>query len=279
MRPSLIIFTDLDGTLLDHATYSFAAAEAALAAIKDRNIPLIFATSKTAAEIEALRKEIGIHAPAIVENGAGLDIPEAVERQPAGNSPANVPRSTSTYADIVEQLSSLPTRLKNSFRGFSQMSDQKLATETGLSISAARLAKDRQWSEPVRWTGSANDFEDWLKALKALDLTVTEGGRFHTVSRDAGKHEQMAAVLDLYRDRESGRENKIEPTVVALGDAPNDREMLCSADIAVVIKGTKSHLLSDLESFARGTVWRPALSGPQGWNDAVLHAIDLYDVD
>ncbi|MCG7852909.1 MAG: HAD hydrolase family protein, partial [Methanosarcinaceae archaeon] len=47
-----VVFTDLDGTLIDHDTYSYKAARPALAALKKQGIPLIFCTSKTRAEIE-----------------------------------------------------------------------------------------------------------------------------------------------------------------------------------------------------------------------------------
>ncbi|MBM4388831.1 MAG: HAD hydrolase family protein, partial [Deltaproteobacteria bacterium] len=56
---NLIIFTDLDGTLLDSRTYSFEQAEPALELIKRRRIPLIICSSKTRAEIEAIRETIG----------------------------------------------------------------------------------------------------------------------------------------------------------------------------------------------------------------------------
>jgi mannosyl-3-phosphoglycerate phosphatase len=76
--PALIVFSDLDGTLLDHATYSWQAAVPALEALKERGIPLILASSKTSAEIAELRAETGFaDCPAIVENGAGLLEPAA----------------------------------------------------------------------------------------------------------------------------------------------------------------------------------------------------------
>ena len=43
----LLIFTDLDGTLLDHHSYSFKGAEKALHILRQHSIPLIFNSSKT----------------------------------------------------------------------------------------------------------------------------------------------------------------------------------------------------------------------------------------
>jgi mannosyl-3-phosphoglycerate phosphatase len=47
----VIIFTDLDGTLLDYSTYSFEKALPALQLVRERDIPLIICSSKTAKEV------------------------------------------------------------------------------------------------------------------------------------------------------------------------------------------------------------------------------------
>jgi predicted mannosyl-3-phosphoglycerate phosphatase (HAD superfamily) len=56
--PKVVIFTDLDGALLDRETYSFEPALPALRFIKEKKIPLIFVSSKTRAEIEGYRKKL-----------------------------------------------------------------------------------------------------------------------------------------------------------------------------------------------------------------------------
>lgn len=71
MSNGIIIFTDLDGTLLDRQTYSWDAARPALGLIKERSIPLALCSSKTRAEIEVIRKELDNPDPFICENGGG----------------------------------------------------------------------------------------------------------------------------------------------------------------------------------------------------------------
>ena len=73
---SPIVFTDLDGTLLDHATYSWEPALPALSLLRERQIPLVFCSSKTRAEIEHYRRELGNLDPFISENGGGIFIPD-----------------------------------------------------------------------------------------------------------------------------------------------------------------------------------------------------------
>ena len=71
-----IIFTDLDGTLLDDASKSHTPAVPAIRLVEERGIPLIFCSSKTRAEIEYYREKIGNRHPFIVENGGAIFIPE-----------------------------------------------------------------------------------------------------------------------------------------------------------------------------------------------------------
>lgn len=47
---SPILFTDLDGTLLDHESYEWKEAKPALDLCKERRVPIILVSSKTRAE-------------------------------------------------------------------------------------------------------------------------------------------------------------------------------------------------------------------------------------
>ncbi len=71
----IVVFTDLDGSLLDFDHYSFEGARLSLERLKRHHIPVVFTTSKTRREVEVLRQEMGIDAPFIAENGAAVYIP------------------------------------------------------------------------------------------------------------------------------------------------------------------------------------------------------------
>jgi len=72
----VIIFTDLDGTLLDGLTYSYDKALHAVELLRKKQIPIVFCSSKTRKEQEIYRDELGLFHPFIVENGGGIFIPE-----------------------------------------------------------------------------------------------------------------------------------------------------------------------------------------------------------
>ena len=97
---NLLVFSDLDGTLLDHVDYSFEAAQPALNALKGQGAKLILASSKTADEIEDLRSKMGFsHCPAIVENGGGILPP---------NGEASARSDDSVYLELLTRLGACP---------------------------------------------------------------------------------------------------------------------------------------------------------------------------
>ncbi len=72
----IIIFTDLDGTFLNHDDYSYNDSLLGVRKVLSENIPLIFTTSKTKVEVETLHERLKINEPFIIENGAALFIPK-----------------------------------------------------------------------------------------------------------------------------------------------------------------------------------------------------------
>lgn len=73
-----LVFTDLDGTLLNHHNYSVEAALPCIQKLHQLDIPVIFNTSKTFHESVELQKLLQINAPFIVENGSSIYIPHSV---------------------------------------------------------------------------------------------------------------------------------------------------------------------------------------------------------
>src|SRR4030067_2997947 len=74
--PKLVIFTDLDGCLLDSKPYSFEPAQAALRLIKQKKIPLVLVSSKTRVEMEEYRRRLKNDHPFVSENGGAIFIPK-----------------------------------------------------------------------------------------------------------------------------------------------------------------------------------------------------------
>ena len=71
-----VIFTDLDGTLLDHDTYSAEEARSVLEKVTAMGIPVIPATSKTYDEVVEFRDSMNLTHGIIVENCAARYVPK-----------------------------------------------------------------------------------------------------------------------------------------------------------------------------------------------------------
>ena len=82
--PFIVIFTDLDGTLLDHASYRWDEAKPALDLCHRFHIPVIMVSSKTMAEMNMLQQELGLSYPFISENGGGIFFPDGSDKVPSG---------------------------------------------------------------------------------------------------------------------------------------------------------------------------------------------------
>ncbi|MBZ9573076.1 HAD hydrolase family protein, partial [Patescibacteria group bacterium] len=79
----MIIFTDLDGTLLDE-NYSYEDALLVLNVLKKKKVPIIFCSGKTEGEQEVIKSEIGLNYPFIVEDGSAIYIPKEYFKEKQG---------------------------------------------------------------------------------------------------------------------------------------------------------------------------------------------------
>lgn len=256
---SIVVFSDLDGTLIDHDTYRWDGATPALDTLKRIGAGIVLASSKTAAEIAVLQDDMGVTDwPAIVENGAGLILP--------GNGK---PEDNKPYLSLRHSLENLPDSLRKPFRGFGDMPVSELVKVTGLSAEFAALARQRNYSEPGLWNGTDAQLSEFLAALSKHGITARSGGRFLTLSYGQTKADRMIEIIKQYQPRHT----------VALGDAPNDVEMLRCADIGVVVANPSGKPVPAIENRPHGRIIRTTLPGPSGWNRAMLDIIAELGLD
>lgn len=252
----LVVFTDLDGTLLDHVSYDWAPARVALARLAAIGAPVVLSSSKTGAEIAVFQERMGLTAyPAIIENGAGLLM--------TGDSPP----LAEDYIALRRVLEQLPAELRALFRGFGDMDNAELIATTGLAPHAAAQARLRAFSEPGLWLGDGVARDKFIAALEHQGISARQGGRFLTLSFGKTKADRMAELTARYRPR----------YVIALGDAPNDIEMLEAADVGIIIANPHHGHLPPLKGEDEGRIIRTDLAGPEGWNRAVLALLDQFE--
>ncbi|MGC9502361.1 HAD-IIB family hydrolase [Baaleninema sp.] len=261
---AFIVFTDLDGTLLNSEDYRYEAALPVLQELKNRKIPVIPVTSKTRAEVELLRRQIGLNDPFIVENGSGVFVARGDDRFEVSDTDTwegyHLKRFGLTYSEARQQLAKVATRLGEELRGLGDLSLDEVGEFTGLFGEDAERAKARDFTEP--FVTPKDLYPKTLEeAVATVGCRVVVGDRFsHLIGKNAGKGKAVRWLIDRFRhDTE-------ELVTVGLGNSPNDLELLETVDRAIVVPdmlGRPHPQLSD-----RG--WEVAPShGCQGWANAV----------
>lgn len=271
MKQQLVVFTDLDGTLLDKETYSFAAALPALRILVQHNIPLILNSSKTVAEIMQLRQQMNNQHPFVAENGAAVLIPlDCFDRIDTAEQltleqqspPYLVKRFSQSYEQILATLTKARAQ-GFKFSGFSDWSALELANISGLDVESAARAKQRMGTEPILLQGDKAPFDEFLREF---GLRAVQGGRFLHVMGQYDKSDGVQWLLQAYQSQCESL------TSIALGDSHNDEGMLNSVDLPVIIKSPHSESIK-LKKPTLATY--STLMGPEGWNETMQTLLQM----
>lgn len=258
-----IVFTDLDGTFLNHDNYSYQESEEALSVLSKKEIPLVFTTSKTKDEVEILQNKIGIKEPFIVENGAALFIPK--NYQGLDFSFLNqreeyfIFRLGVSYIEVVEFYNSFKEEF--GMFGFSDMTIAEVVKYTGLLEDEAKISIKRGFTEPFLL-----EDELMLKDLQTKaaqnGLKITKGGRFyHLIGENQDKGKAVEVCVQMFEDIFS---QKIKS--IGLGDGQNDVPLLESVDVPIAIQNHEGAYV-DISS---KKVQRSSYKGAKGWNEMIL---------
>jgi mannosyl-3-phosphoglycerate phosphatase len=265
-----VVFTDLDESLLDSETYSFDPAAPALAELARRAIPLVFVTSKTAAETFALQRRMGISAPIIVEGGGGIVVPKDyfARRPPAiDRGSYDLIALSEPYERVLRGIGHLKEFTANSIRGFDDMTVDEVAEATSLPREAAALAKQREFDEPFRFVRREAEFAAHLwRVAQEVGLRVSKGGRFYHLHGDTDKGRATRRVASMFEEKLGA------VRTIGLGDSEMDLPLLAAVDVPVVIPRRAGGVDAVLAAGVPNARRAPE-PGPRGWNDAVLSVL------
>ncbi len=265
-QPVIVVFTDLDGTLLDSITYSFEPARPALNLLKSLDIPLVICSSKTRLEIERYRDQLGNTHPFVTENGGAIFIPKGYFPLGVVRPPLQIEERDgyevillgAKYPDLrlaMEQL----RREGFNVRGFGDMTTPEVAKMTGLTLEEAAMAKERDFDEPFILEEPI-DFNVLQECIAQLGFKVTKGAFYHILG-DSNKGKAVSILSDLYR-RALGN-----IVTIGLGDSPNDLPMLECMDYPVLVQRPDG---SYDPAISLRNLIRAEGIGPSGWNNAVV---------
>ena len=272
-----LIFTDLDGSLLDHESYSFHPANELLKRLEKENIPVIPVTSKTFAEVDKLRIKLNNCHPFIVENGAAIVIPKKYfSSKPKGSYEksgfwiiANT-QSRHYWNSLLKQKAKI---FAGEFESFSSIVSaegyQGIQALTGLSLEQAELSNNRDFSEPIHWLGSEARKQAFITTMTAAGASLTQGGRFLSLGGNDNKGNAILQLTQLYQQDQA---LSLIHTL-AIGDSKNDITMLDTATSAIIIR-SKAHSIPSL-SRDKNLITSDAF-GPEGWAESVSFWLTNY---
>lgn len=262
MKP--VIFTDLDGTLLDN-NYSYDSALPVLKRIKEEAIPLIPVTSKTRAEVERLRERLGVNDPFITENGGGVFIPARVFPFPVKGEQAGsmkLIRLGTTYEQLKAAIRDIRKKTGFQITGFADMTSEEITERTGLSYEDAPLAKIRDFDEPFFL--DSGSIEEVRLLAESAGLTLTRGKILH-LTGDNDKGRAVEILKTLYRSLYG------KAAFIGLGNAENDIPLLKCVDYPVLVRGEDGQYepIDGIPSLVKADG-----IGPEGWAKAVTGILD-----
>jgi mannosyl-3-phosphoglycerate phosphatase len=274
-KAKILIYTDLDGTLLDYHTYSFREALPALGEIKKRNIPLILCSSKTRGELEEYQRKLRIRYPFVSENGGAVFIPRGYFNRLKNDLKVKgkylVLELGTPYKELRKRLLEISRKFGVKVVGFGDLKAKQIASMFDLPYKEAKLAKKREYDEPFYFLDEIKQKERQTieREFKKSGLKLTKGGRFFHLLGQNDKGKAVRLLSRIYKQNWN-----TELLTVGIGDSVNDLPMLRAVNIPVLVKQKNS--IYDKEILKRLKVQKAKGIGPLGWNQAVLDLIEKY---
>lgn len=269
----LLIFSDLDGSLLDDTNYSFEPALPAVTALRKNGIPLVFCTSKTRAEIEPLRAKLNNSHPFVSENGGAIYIPREYFSHKWDYSREDekylIIELGTPYAQIRKILDKIKIETCERIRGFGDLSEEEIALFCDFSVEDAGLAKLREYDEPF-FLEEKRHLPKIEELATQANLQITRGGRFFHLIGKNDKGKAVRRLRELY-DAENG-----PYTTIGIGDSLNDLSMLKNVDYPVLLQESDGNYN---ESINWANLIRVPGKGPASWRKAIVSLLDRLGID
>jgi mannosyl-3-phosphoglycerate phosphatase len=265
----VVIFTDLDGSLLDHYTYSCEMVMPLVTRLIRAGVAIVFCSSKTRAEQEVYRRRLGLDSPFIVEDGGAIFIDKGYfsfhyeHHRIIGNY--HIIELGMPYKEIRRIIKEVRQKNRLAFQGFGDMDAAQVASLTGLDLASARLARKREYEEALNLTASEPEIRLVLSRIKEAGLSWSRGSRFYSVTGGNNKGKATRILIELF-NRKLGEINTI-----GIGDSPNDEPMLAEVDVPVLVQKPGGFW----EEIELPNLYRVEGVGPQGWVKAIENLTDI----
>ena len=259
-KKQIIIFTDLDGSLLDKDTFKFDEIEDYFKELISKGIKIIPNSSKTENELLDFNEQYNLNLSFIAENGSSIHRLNLIhEHLPNFIS---MGRTLDKIYEIYNE--NIPSDLKQKIILISKLNYKEQEKIFGLPLNKIKLAMKRNHSIPIKFIGSEFEKKKLIKILNDAGLTVQTGGRIMNICDNVNKSKAIVKTLQLI-----STEIKNEIITIGVGDNHNDIEMLKKSDYACLVKNDNfDSSLVNIENLIKSS--EPS---PLGWADVIKTAI------
>ena len=240
-KKTFLIFSDIDGTFMNHKSYSYSTLKKYILIIK-KHCQIIFNSSKTFEEINELNKSLKIVSPFIVENGACIFFPRNYNHIDFDknffkqNDYLGYRLTKKSFKSLISETYHLKKKYKFSF--FSEINDLNLKKITNLNIQKLKKSRMRMFSNPILWEDDDFKKDQFKSEINSLGYEVSFGGRFLHLSDSYNKGKAVKEFLSILNLKKN-----LKYKTISIGDSDNDLSMLEQTDYSCVIKSSKKKLL------------------------------------
>ena len=255
----VLIFTDLDGSLLHRDTFEFGEIKDYLRQIISKGIFVIPNSSKTEKEILEFSYDLGLSLPYICENGAAIHGLDSLNK--------DLPKElilSREKEDVINIFKNIvPINLQNKCKWLSEMDEKSQSLIFGLQDKKLKIALDRKYTIPFIFNGTKNEKKQLSKIIKKDGLYLQEGGRVINLTDRINKAKAQRVFVRFFKKHHKNIQT------VAVGDNHNDMDMLKISDIPCLVFNDK-FTLDEIPINNLITTNKPS---PEGWADVIKMAL------
>lgn len=279
LQTRTLVISDMDGTMLSHDGYQYEALLPMLDSLKQQSIPVVLNSSKTRAELQHWVGQLQLHAPFVTENGSAIYLAANDFSREQMSKTLSVPgfeiQQTDEYFIVVfgVEVNELQQFIDQSLARFnpsvvdlSRCSLEVAIQVTGLCEDEARQAQQREFSVPLLFEDDRIQQQFREQAIDA-GYGVLQGGRFLHLLGKVDKGRALQRVKQFYQQLWN-----VEINTIALGDSPNDLDMLLAADVAVRVNNPAAKSF-EIPHKKLIVTQQPA---PQGWVEGMESALQMF---
>ncbi len=265
----MIVFSDLDGTILSAVDYDPGPALPAVKFAISRGMDFVIVSSKTKAEIEDLQQQFGWNFGFIIENGGAIYLPKSRYKTHTLSGFIDDAEYIkfefdSNFDEMCATLDEIGEQLNLNMIAFHNLDISELADLTGLSHNRAELMRKRQYDEPFIIAGDNQEkIRRLIEMIEEKGYRHTRGGRFHHMTIKCDKGMAVNRVIQLLKSNNRNFES------AAIGDAANDLPMFQQVDFPFLVRKPDS---SFVQQALHPGITITAGIGPHGFAEAI-HAL------